>query len=386
MKTLFYTLCLLIVISSCSSIDKMVERGEYDKAFHYALNKLNGKKSKKTEHVIGLEKAYHKLNALTLREIDLLDAKNQPAYWSQVAAKYREILYRQNRVEAYLPLVSKDGYEAHFDFKNYNTLILEAEDQACAYHFENGKKLLAQAEKNKDKTMGRKAYDEFALVSNLRSHYNDVHVWRERAHRAGVIQVAMRTNNQLIDFHSFDIERKLMNLPLAQFNKKWVEFGIESESFKYVDFVIIVDLQNILFSPEREQVERYTENKEILIRTDRFKEKRDSVDVWVEKEIYENISATITDVYREKISELNGQIRIIDTRTQQNLNVIPVNIVHTFDSFGSLFHGDERALSEASKKKLKKYLEPFPSDYFLANQMAVNFGDAILNHLGSFNP
>lgn len=386
MRTIFYIFILMSVLASCKSIDKMVERGDYDQAFHYALKKLSGQKSKKTDHIVGLEKAYHKLNAMTQREINLLLAENNPANWSLIATKYRDLVYRQNRVEAFIPLISKDGYEAQFDFRNYNSLIIEAEDKACAYHFENGQELLKLAETHKDKNMGRKAYDEFAIVMAMRPYYNDVHVWRQRAHRAGILQVALRINNQLMDFHSFDIERRIGTMPIAKFNKKWVEYGIESENFKYPDLIIIVDLLGIFFSPERERVERYSENKEILVRTDRVKEKRDSVEVWIEKEIYSNISATITEVYREKFSELKGQIRIMDTKTKQTLNNVPVNIVHTFDTFGSRFDGDKRALSDETKKKLTQNLEPFPSDFFLAEQMAGNFASAVIQHMDSFRP
>jgi len=386
MRTLFYIFILMIVLVSCKSIDKMVERGDYDQAFHYALKKLSGKKSKKTDHIIGLEKAYHKLNAMTQREINLLLAENNPTNWSHIATKYRDIVYRQNRVEAFLPLVSKDGYEADFDFRNYNSLIIEAEDKACVYHFENGQRLLQLAEKNKDRTLGRKAYDEFAVIRAMRPNYNDIHIWMEKAHRAGVLQVALRINNQLMDFHSYDIERHIASMPIAKFNKKWVEYGIESEYFRYPDFLIVVDLLEIYFSPERERVERYTENKELLVRTEKVKEKRDSIEVWIEKEIYNNISATITEVYREKLAELSGQIRIIDTKTKQTLNNIPVNITHTFDTFGARYDGDSKALSDETKKKLTKNLEPFPSDFFLAELMAGNFASAVIQHLDSFRP
>ncbi len=386
MRALFYIFILISVLASCKSIDKMVERGDYDQAFHYAIKKLSGKKSKKTDHIIGLEKAYHKLNAMTQREINLLQAENNPANWSLIASKYRDMVYRQNRVEAFLPLISKDGYEADFDFRNFNALIIEAEDKACAYHFENGQKILQIAELNQDRSLGRKAYDEFALVMAMRPHYNDVHIWRQKAHKAGILQVALRVNNQLMDFHSFDIEKHIASMPIAKFNKKWVEYGIESENFKYPDYIVMVDLLEIFFSPERERAERYTESKEVLVRTEKVKEKRDSVEVWIEKEIYKDLSATITEVYRDKFSELRGQIRIIDTKTKQTLNNIPVNIAHTFDTFGARYDGDKEALSDETKKKMTKNLEPFPSDFFLAEFMANNFSSAVMQHLDSFRP
>jgi hypothetical protein len=91
-------------------------------------------------------------------------------------------------------------------------------------------------------------------------------------------------------------------------------------------------------------------------------------------------------VNREKFSELNGQIRIVDTKSQQNIQLIPVHIVHTFSSVGSFYEGDVRALSSDSKEKTKIVPEPFPSDFFLASQMSDNLSDMILSQLRSFKP
>ena len=62
MKTVFYTFVLLAGLSSCKSVGKMVEKGEYDKAFNYAISKLEGEKNKKTEYVKALEKAFSKIH------------------------------------------------------------------------------------------------------------------------------------------------------------------------------------------------------------------------------------------------------------------------------------------------------------------------------------
>lgn len=386
MKSLIYFLGVVFLTTSCKSVDKMVEKGEYNRAFQYAIHKLSGQKNKKTKHIQGLEKAYEKMNALTLREIERMDAQNYPAFWSQVALKYSEIIDRQDRLEALLPLTSVDGYEGRFELKNYHAVLLEAEENACEYHLENGKNLLDRAEKSEDKALGRKAFDEFAIVSRIRPHYKDVDIWLERARKSGMIQVSMRVNNQLVDFHSFDIERRILDLPLAGFNKNWVEFGVESENFKFADYLIFVDLEHIFFSPEREVIEKSVENKDILIRTDKSKVQKDSAEVWVEKEIYQAVSATVINVNREKFSELNGQIRIVDTKSQQNIDLIPVRITHTFSSSGCFYEGDARALSDESKEKIKRAPEPFPSDFFLATQMSDNLSEMILSQLRSFKP
>lgn len=53
------SLSLIILLSSCASADKMLERGDYDDMINLAVNKLSGKK-KKEDYVIALEKGFER--------------------------------------------------------------------------------------------------------------------------------------------------------------------------------------------------------------------------------------------------------------------------------------------------------------------------------------
>jgi hypothetical protein len=80
MRTLLYTLIFTLALVSCKSIETMVEKGEYEKAFSHAVDKLAGEKNKKTKYVKGLEKAYIELNSKDLKK--LLRWKGAPQFRS----------------------------------------------------------------------------------------------------------------------------------------------------------------------------------------------------------------------------------------------------------------------------------------------------------------
>ena len=103
MKTIFYTFVVLAGLSSCKSVEKMVEKGEYDKAFNYAISKLEGEKNKETEYVKALEKAFVKLNSASLREIEKLNADAKPENWSRVLSLYTTMENRQEKLDPLLP-------------------------------------------------------------------------------------------------------------------------------------------------------------------------------------------------------------------------------------------------------------------------------------------
>lgn len=381
MKTVFYTLVIVAGLVSCKSVEKMVEKGEYDKAFNYAISKLEGEKNKKTEYVKALEKAYTKLNAASLREIEKLNPEVKPENWNRVLSLYLGIENRQDRLDPLLPLKSEDRYTASFDMKNYRDEIAHAEDKTCLYYYNNAETLLLRAEKSEDKSYARDAYDELKKIERYKVSYRDSERLKDKALGLGLTHIYVDIVNDLRDFHSNSIENELLTLNVSKLDNLWYEFSIGSEVKQNADYVAVIELNDIDFSPERERANSYTEYNEILLRKDKVKEKRDSVDVWVEKEVYERVRVDITEIFREKKSELHGNLRVMDTRTKESIKTVPINVFFDFAGYGCKFIGDERALTPESDRKMDGYLEFFPSDFDMADDLAVAFKNTVMNEI-----
>jgi hypothetical protein len=378
MKTLFYTFVIVAGLASCKSVEKMVEKGEYDRAFNYSISKLQGEKNKKTEYVKALEKVYSKLTSTFLREIERLNASSKPENWSKVLYIYEAMDERQERLEPLMPLVSEDRYRATFEFKNYKEQISNAEENTCLYYYNNANELIARTERTGDKSHARLAYDDLRKIDTYQRNYKDTEKLKDKALQLGLNRIHVEIFNDLRDFQSNNIEQELRNLPVARINDIWNEYSINIDKNK-ADYVLIIELNQIFFTPERERLNTYSETKEILVRKDKVKERRDSVDVWVEKEVYERVRADISEVFREKQSELRGMIKVMDTRTKENIKTIPVNAFHNFTGYGCRFAGDEKALTDATKKKIDNYLEIFPSDFDMAYDLAGVFKNVVMD-------
>lgn len=378
MKTLFYTLVLIAAFSSCRSVEKMVEKGEYERAFNYSISKLQGEKNKKTEYIKALEKAYFKLNSASAREIERLNAPAKPENWSKVLHLYHSMEDRQERLEPLLPLVSEDRYKATFDFKNYKNEISNAEENTCLYYYNNASELMEQTERTGDKVYAREAYDDLRKIDTYNRNYKDTDKLKERALKLGLNRIYVDIFNDLRDFQSNNIEQELRNLPVARLNDVWNEYSINFDK-NNADYVLVIELNQTFFSPERERVNTYSESKEILVRKDKIKERRDSVDVWVEKEVYERVRADISEIFREKQSELRGRIKVLDTRTKEYIKIVPVNAFHNFNGYGCKYIGDERALTDATRKKIDNFCEIFPSDFDMAYDLAAVFKNVVID-------
>lgn len=378
MKTLFYTFVIVAGLVSCKSVEKMVEKGEYDRAFNYSISKLQGEKNKKTEYVKALEKVYSKLTSTSLREIERLNASSKPENWSKVLYIYEAMDERQERLEPLMPLVSEDRYRATFEFKNYKEQISNAEENTCLYYYNNANELIARTERTGDKSHARLAYDDLRKIDTYQRNYKDTEKLKDKALQLGLNRIHVEIFNDLRDFQSNNIEQELRNLPVARINDIWNEYSINIDKNK-ADYVLVIELNQIFFTPERERLNTYSETKEILVRKDKVKERRDSADVWVEKEVYERVRADISEVFREKQSELRGMIKVMDTRTRENIKTIPVNAFHNFTGYGCRFAGDEKALTDATKKKIDNYLEIFPSDFDMAYDLAGVFKNVVMD-------
>ena len=381
MKTALYTTLFFVGFISCKSVEKMVEKGEYDRAFNYSISKLQGEKNKKTEYVKALEKAYFKLNTSSVREIEKLDPTSKPDNWNRVLNIYKSMESRQEKLEPLLPLVSEDRYRATFEIKNYTDLIRNAEDKTCLYYYDNAITLIGRTERTGEKEYAREAYDELKKIEIYKNNYQDIEKLKDKALMLGLININIEIFNDLRDFQSNTIERELLSLPVSRLDDIWHEFKTGNEGNITPDYTILVELNNISFSPERERLNNYTESNEILIRKDKVKEKRDTADVWVEKEVWEKVRADVSEIFREKKSELHGRIILTKTNTKESLKTIPISIYHDFTGYACKFNGDERALSAGSRKKLDAYCELFPPDYVMAEDLAIAFKNTIFDEI-----
>ena len=148
----------LFLLSACKSIEKMVDRGDYDEAIYFALDKMAGKKNKKTKHVQGLEEAFTKITKHDMDRVAFLKRQDRPENADEMVRILENMEYRQDRISSFLPLISKDGYQARFDFVNVNPLIDDAMITAADDHLERANLYITTARKG-SKLAGLRAYD-----------------------------------------------------------------------------------------------------------------------------------------------------------------------------------------------------------------------------------
>lgn len=378
MKKIIYTLTAILLISSCKSIDKMVESGNYDGALRFGVDKLRGEKNKKTKYVKGLEKAYAKLNNQNISEIKHLKLNGSKNSYDRIVDIYNIMEKRQNYVMPLLPLISEDGYLAEIKIIDYSVLINEASIAASEKHYSIGLKHLNTARDNGSKVEARNAYRQFEDAQYYFPDFKDTYTLKNEAYNLGqsriLIEPYTKGSNLAFD-HTFDI---ISQFNVGILNSKWEKFYVEDNGKTTFNYIATVEVLDIVPGRERERMHSFTETKEIKdgkvpIKNKRGKIMKDTSGNILYTDKIKIVSAYVSELEREKIAHMNGRLVIVDAIEGTHINTIPINVTHDFKDYSCSFRGDRRALSNPTFKRIKDYCNPFPTDYEITSSLAYTY-------------
>ncbi len=140
MKKILLLLLSSILLFSCDSAKKALQRGSYETACTMAIKKLQ-KKPSDEEHAKIFAVAYQKANQKNIDRIDYLKQSKEKKAWDEVLRLYKILARRQELAETVLPLRA-GGRTINFEHINYNDQIIEAKNSAAYFHYNEGVRLM----------------------------------------------------------------------------------------------------------------------------------------------------------------------------------------------------------------------------------------------------
>ena len=368
-----------MLISSCRSIDKMIESGNYDQAFRFGVDKLRGKKNKKTKYVRGIERAHKKLNDRDLKDIRNHKNGNSKYSLDRVVDIYQNMDRRQEYVIPILPLISEDGFVAEIEIKDYSKLILDAKSEAVEHHYTKAIQLLDHARETNDKSTARDAYNSILFVEDYFDDYKDSYQIKREAYELGVTNILIEpyvNGSNIVFDHTLNI---ISQINTNNMNTKWKRFHLHESTHTNIDLIATIEVDQIMPGREKEIFNTFEQSKEIVDGTRPKKTKngiaKDTLGRAIYVNKYKTVSALIEEVIREKRAYMNGRVVIIDAITNNHINTIPINVTHLFEDYSCNFSGDKRALRTEFNKRLKSSCNPFPTDYEMTTDIANIYRD-----------
>lgn len=365
MRTLLLITGFLITLASCKSVEKMVDRGDYDGAIAFAADKLRGKENKKTKYVKGLERAFRKITAKDMSNYEKLLNENRPENWGRMHSILSRIATRQEVISPLLPLISNEGYAASFKFVKVNPLIVEAKNNASKYHYEFSKELL-EAAREGDKDAARRAYTELGLINRYYTSYLDSRSLTDEALYLGTNRILLRFEDASFGFHASRFYDELAFSP-AQLNTRWTEYYIAPPIDVAMDYEARVALVRADVSRGDENRRFFTDRKSVrdgfkYILDKKGNVKKDSLGNDITEPKFIDVEASIIEVYRHKEALVELGIEVIDLNRDVLIDRDRISHSVVFEDYSCNIRGDRRALSDNASRKYKERPLPFPSD------------------------
>jgi hypothetical protein len=384
--TPFFVFFLLMSSFSCTSIEKLVDSGQYDKAIYFATNKLSGAKVNKVEYVKGLETAFKKATEKDMTYIDKLKNEGNPESWETILSIYNIISDRQEQIRPLLPLTDENGKKANFLFVNTNDLEKEAKEQTINFLYSSAKDFLQEARSSKDRIPARKAYDALLRLKNYAGRFLDVPQLEREARELGTTKILVNVQNYSQAVFPAGLEDEILRLGFRDLDREWQKFDAYPERNREYDLGITLILSNVQVSPGAVSEKSFSEKKEIpdgfqYLLDEKGNVKKDTAGNDIKLPKNRVIEAQILEVFQSKSAGLSGRLEVMDLHTKGVRESRDINTVAIFENRAASFKGDERALTEDTKKRLGNRPAVFPTDAVLLLEAARKLRPLVISEL-----
>jgi len=367
MKQLLLTTVLLLVLTSCSGrkqIEKAISHGNYDLAINDALRKLENNKDKKRkqDYIVMLEEAYYKVLEENLQDLEHLKKDGNPEQFKTIYEIYLDLEARQNAIKRVMPL-QINGKTLNLKFNDYTSEIVDYRYKTSDYLIEEGIALLD----SEDKYNARKAYDIFSYIEQINPNFEETRSLINEAHQKGTDYVMVSIKNQTYQIIPQQLEADLLNFNTYGLNEFWTEYHVDAAQDINYDYAMQLQLKQINISPEQVNRREVLKQKRIVDGWE-FKKDRegnfvtDSLGNKIKMDKIINVKARYFEVNQYKSTHVLADVVYSDLRTNQILEVFPMDSEFIFEHIYATYRGDKRALNKKEFELTNNRPLYFPTD------------------------
>lgn len=357
MKKLSVILFISILLMSCASSQKMLQKGQYDRAIDRSTEKLMKKPNNSKELRI-LKEAYDLANMFDKERIDYLELEGRDESWIEIYEIYEHLNYRQSKVRR-LPTQIR----SQFTFYNYDQEIVNSKSTAAAVSYKRGLEFMAKG----DKMSARQAYYEFDRAASIFPGYENVEQKMALTHLLGLNHALFMVENSsgMVLPQYFDTELK--KVTLRELNTRWLNFDTQENTNIDYDYFLVLNITDIAYSPESIESRIFNETKQIQdgLRYELDNNgnvMKDSLGNDIRVPNLVNVTAEVTEATQLKSVLVGGSLDIYEMKSDQLVRTDNISVEAVFRHQYGTFSGNKDALSDESAKVVGGREVPFPSN------------------------
>jgi hypothetical protein len=378
MRKSIYLVAVIAILVSCRSVEKMVKKGDYDKAFIYGTEKLREDDDIMKTDVVAYERAYNYLKNRDLDRINTIKSAPHEHRWSEILRILNDLDRRDKMVDAILPIRSKEGYSARITVDSYINEISAARSNKAKYEIERATIALERARLG-NKMEARNAYSFLESVRSYNPRYENINNLLDEAFDLGLERIAVDYDSDMGGIFDDIIRREVRNLNISNWNSTWTRYEfVDNRAEKDYDKYLVIKVDNLDLGIEREYYNNYEKSNTIIDGV------KNVVDVYgnivrdtagrivtTPNEII--VRALVSEARREKASRLHGRINVYDSKEGLPIHSVPIDVNYLFEDVASKVTGDRRAINGLNIRRVDGNLARFPSDIEVVNFLARNF-------------
>ena len=354
-----------LLFASCTSVETLVENGNYEETIRLASKRLTGKQKKNPKYVAALEQAVNRALDRDLASAQRLE-RGGTTDWGRVHGIYEKIDRRQRALQPLLPLVDKNGRRAKFDFLNVDRQLVETSDKAADQYYAQAVEELRNG-RSGNRQAARNAYQRFDEVERYRSNYRDARTLQEEARELGKVYIFVALVNESGGYLPRGFEDELLQVRGNNMDSQWRYYDFAARPGMDYDYDAQIVIRDIQVSPERLSERIYVDTREITdgveyVLDDNGNVAKDTLGNDITRPRRVTVRAEVTELLQEKRALVTGDLVLFDNRSNRVVERESLSAEAIFSNYTSDFRGDQRALSRDSRRYLQSRTLPFPSD------------------------
>lgn len=365
-----------ILLAACSAAQQHLNNGNYQAAIEVGAQKMRTSPKKADKTILAIERAFKIEKSRILDRVNQLKLDGNPKKWVEIYNLYRQLNQYQTTLKPILPLfIRKEFRNADIKLINIDQELADTKLKAASFLYEKANQLL----QNNSKQAARNAYAKFNDVKTLYSNFKDIDSKIQIAYQKGQNHILVRYTNasHLIIPQAFMNNLKRYNV--QQLNSDWTKFYFDKNKIPAFDYFISVNIQHINIGPEQIKESSYENNKRIEDGWQYVLDKegnvaKDTAGNDIKETKYTNVKALIIKTEQTKVGTLAGEV-LYQKANGEKFKQFPFREDLIFQNFFARMQGDQRALSNESRKLLGGRALAFPTDI----QMVMDASEIIKN-------
>lgn len=346
-----------VLLLACASSEKYLQKGQYDRAIDKSVKKLRKDPGNDKELYV-LKEAYGKAQDFDKDRIDFLEKEGREENYVEMYDLYVRMNNRQNKLKTLPSSVLRE-----FTLVDYDDRLIASKEQAAEVSYALGIDYLERGGREN----ARRAYREFQTTKSIYSNYKDVDAKLSQARYEGTNQVLFVIENNSESVLPVRFDEELRKIGLADLNDTWIQYSVyEDEQVDY-DYFVVLNIRDIIVSPEQITKEKYTDSKEIqdgtkYVLDENGNVKKDSLGNDIREPNFITIEAEVTETRQYKEGIVGGTIEYVNIKSDQLEKREDISVTAFFEHFSATASGDKRALSKESQDRVEVNTLTFPSN------------------------